>query len=79
MNALANIYVAGHRGLVGTALVRNLRAKGFDNFVTCIHAELIVNGKVNEIRYSQVLGLLPLNVDEMRFFNEQVEVIHGLE
>ena len=34
------IYVAGHRGLVGTALTRNLRAKGFANFVTRTHAEL---------------------------------------
>jgi len=34
------IYIAGHRGLVGTALMRNLRARGFDNFVTRTHAEL---------------------------------------
>jgi GDP-L-fucose synthase len=36
----SKIYIAGHRGLVGTALMRNLRAKGFDNFVTRTHAEL---------------------------------------
>ncbi|MHB1214960.1 MAG: GDP-L-fucose synthase family protein [Thiobacillus sp.] len=40
MDKNAKIYVAGHRGLVGTALMRNLRAKGFDNFVTRTHAEL---------------------------------------
>ena len=34
------IYIAGHRGLVGTALMRNLRDKGFANFVTRTHAEL---------------------------------------
>jgi len=36
----AKIYIAGHRGLVGTALQRSLRDKGFDNFVTRTHAEL---------------------------------------
>ena len=34
------IYVAGHRGMVGSAIVRNLQAKGFTNIVTKIHAEL---------------------------------------
>jgi len=34
------IYVAGHRGMVGSAIVRNLQAKGFTNIVTCTHAQL---------------------------------------
>jgi GDP-L-fucose synthase len=34
------IYVAGHRGLVGSAIVRNLTAKGYKNIVTRTHAEL---------------------------------------
>jgi GDP-L-fucose synthase len=34
------IFVAGHRGLVGSALVRNLRAKGFDNLLLRTHVEL---------------------------------------
>ncbi|MEN9862332.1 MAG: hypothetical protein RLZZ601_96 [Pseudomonadota bacterium] len=34
------IYVAGHRGMVGSAIVRNLQAKGHDNIVTRTHAEL---------------------------------------
>ncbi|MBU1715183.1 MAG: GDP-L-fucose synthase [Proteobacteria bacterium] len=36
----SRIYVAGHRGLVGSALVRYLRAKGYENIVTRTHAEL---------------------------------------
>jgi GDP-L-fucose synthase len=40
MDKHAKIYVAGHRGLVGSALMRNLRAKGYTNFVTRTHAEL---------------------------------------
>ena len=34
------IYVAGHRGIVGSAIVRNLEAKGFTNIVTRTRAEL---------------------------------------
>ncbi len=34
------IYVAGHRGMVGSSIVRNLEAKGFHNIVTRTHAEL---------------------------------------
>lgn len=40
MDKRAKIYVAGHRGLVGSALVRNLRAKGYTDFLTRTHAEL---------------------------------------
>ena len=34
------IYIAGHRGMVGSAIVRQLKALGHDNFVTRTHAEL---------------------------------------
>ena len=34
------IYVAGHRGLVGSALMRNLEQKGYTNIVKRTHAEL---------------------------------------
>jgi len=34
------IYVAGHRGMVGSAIVRNLQDKGYGNIVTRTHAEL---------------------------------------
>lgn len=40
MNLNAPIYVAGHRGLVGSAIVRNLRAAGHTNLLTRTHAEL---------------------------------------
>lgn len=39
-NKDAKIYVAGHRGMVGSAIVRQLRAKGFNNLVMPTHAEL---------------------------------------
>jgi len=40
MDKNAKIYVAGHRGLVGSALMRTLRDKGYENFLTRTHAEL---------------------------------------
>ena len=36
----AKIYVAGHRGMVGSALVRRLQLGGYGNILTCTHAEL---------------------------------------
>lgn len=40
MNASRKIYVAGHRGMVGSAIVRQLKAAGCENIVTRTHAEL---------------------------------------
>lgn len=40
MNVDSKIYVAGHRGLVGSALLRMLKRKGFANLVTRTSAEL---------------------------------------
>lgn len=36
----SKIYVAGHRGMVGSAIVRRLQAAGFDNLVLRTHTEL---------------------------------------
>lgn len=40
MNLDAKIYVAGHRGLVGSAIVRNLGEKGYTNIICRTHKEL---------------------------------------
>ncbi|NML99152.1 GDP-L-fucose synthase [Paraburkholderia sp. RP-4-7] len=40
MNKQARIFVAGHRGMVGSALVRRLNAEGYHNLVTRSRAEL---------------------------------------
>jgi GDP-L-fucose synthase len=36
----SKIYVAGHRGMVGSAILRNLQKEGFNNFVTRTSSEL---------------------------------------
>lgn len=40
MNPESKIYVAGHRGLAGSAIVRALKRKGYNNLITRTHAEL---------------------------------------
>lgn len=40
MDLNTKIYVAGHRGLVGSAIMRNLRQRGFKNVIGRTHAEL---------------------------------------
>ncbi len=39
-NTDMKIYVAGHRGLVGSAIVRNLKSRGFTNLLLRTHSEL---------------------------------------
>ena len=40
MNLNNKIYIAGHRGLVGSAIVRQLEARGFSNLIMRTHKEL---------------------------------------
>ena len=36
----SKIFVAGHRGLVGSAIWNNLKSRGYNNLIGCTHAEL---------------------------------------
>ena len=47
MEKNAKIYVAGHRGLVGSAIVRNLEAKGYTNIIGRTHSELDLTNQAN--------------------------------
>jgi len=40
MNKKSKIYIAGHRGLVGSAIWKNLQEKGYTNLVGCTHSEV---------------------------------------
>ena len=40
MNKDGKIYVAGHRGMVGSAIVRSLERNGYHNIITRTHKEL---------------------------------------
>lgn len=54
MDKNAKIYVAGHRGMVGSAIVRNLQAKGYTNIVTRTHQELdLINQAAVDLFFEQ--------------------------
>ena len=40
MDLSSKIYIAGHRGLVGSAIVRALKKQGYNNFILRTHSEL---------------------------------------
>lgn len=50
MNKESKIYVAGHRGMVGSAIARELQKQGYTNIITRTHQELdlIDQSKVNQ-------------------------------
>jgi len=55
MDKSSKIFVAGHTGLLGTAILRKLAEKGYNNIVTRIHKELELkdSGSVNDFFSSE--------------------------
>jgi len=53
MNSKNKIYIAGHNGMVGSAIVRKLREKGFMNIVTCSSSELDLANQQNVHNFLQ--------------------------
>ena len=46
----AKIYVAGHNGLAGSAIVRELKKQGYDNLILRTHVELdLLDQKAQEV------------------------------
>lgn len=54
MDTNARIYVAGHRGLVGSAIWNNLFAKGYTNLIGKTHSELDLMDSVAVARFFEV-------------------------
>ncbi|MBU2949627.1 GDP-L-fucose synthase [Tamlana agarivorans] len=46
MKKNAKIYIAGHRGLVGSAILNNLSDKGYSNIITRTHSELDLSSQI---------------------------------
>lgn len=46
INKDSKIYIAGHRGLVGSAILKRLKLKGYTNFVFRTHAELDLTNQI---------------------------------
>ena len=55
MEKNSKIYVAGHRGMVGSAIVRELKSQGYENIITRSHKELdlICQDAVNDFFYQE--------------------------
>jgi len=55
MDKNAKIYVAGHKGMVGSAIVRELKRQGYENIITRCHNELDLRRqeKVEEFFYNE--------------------------
>lgn len=51
MDRTSRIYVAGHRGLVGGAILRRLEREGFSNLITRSHAELDLTRQADVERF----------------------------
>jgi len=51
MDKNAKIYIAGHRGLVGSAVMKNLQHKGYHNIITRTHKELDLTDTVAVSRF----------------------------
>jgi GDP-L-fucose synthase len=51
MNKDSKIYIAGHRGLVGSAIVKNLESKGYTNLVYKTHKELDLTSQIEVAKF----------------------------
>ena len=45
------IYVAGHKGLVGSAIVRELKKNGYKNIITADKKELDLTDQINTLKF----------------------------
>lgn len=87
MDRNTKIFVAGHRGMVGSAIVRALTARGFDNLVLRTRAELDLRSKADVDEFFQrerpdyvflaaakVGGIMANNTQPVEFLVENVEI-----
>ena len=86
MDKQAKIYVAGHRGMVGSAIVRRLQAAGYTNVLTRTHAELdLTNQTTNlygpndnyDLNNSHVLPALIRKAHEAKLRGDTTYVVWG--
>ena len=53
MNLHDKIYIAGHNGLVGSSIVRQLKARGFNNLLMRTHKELDLSNQMQVLSFFQ--------------------------
>ena len=75
MEQTAKIYIAGHRGMVGSAIERKLKEEGYNNIVKRTSAELdlrnqqAVNNALQSPMPMQALAPLLMNVQPVELAN----------
>lgn len=87
MDKQSKIYIAGHRGLVGSAILKRLKEKGYSNFVTKTHAELDLSDQTSVARFfeqekpdyvflaaAKVGGIMANNVYRGQFIYENLMI-----
>ena len=83
----SKIFIAGHRGLVGSAILKGLQAKGYSNFLLRTHSELdLTNQRDTEIFFEEnrpdyvvlaaakVGGILANNIYRADFISENLMI-----
>ena len=91
MKSNNKIYIAGHTGLVGSSIVRNLKSKNFNNLLTISHSELDLTNqsKVSDffekempdyviIAAAKVGGIAANNIYKADFIYENLEIQNNL-
>jgi GDP-L-fucose synthase len=63
MNKIDKIYVAGHRGMVGGAILAELQRQGFTNIITRTSSELDLR---NQLQVREFFSLNDLNMYFLR-------------
>ena len=58
INFNKKIYVAGHRGLVGSAIVRNLKKKGYKNIITVERKNLDLTNQIKVLNFFKKKNLI---------------------
>ena len=51
MDKKSKIYIAGHRGLVGSAILENLKTKGYSNIIVRTHKELDLTNQLDVAKF----------------------------
>lgn len=87
MNKDNSIFVAGHRGLVGSAIMKSLQQKGYKNIITRTHAELDLTNQqavaefFSEIKPQYVIlaaakvgGIMANNTYRAQFIYENIQI-----
>lgn len=51
MKKASKIYIAGHRGLVGSAILKNLQGKGYNSIITRTHQQLDLTNQIEVAKF----------------------------